>query len=213
MQTGKILDNQVHPKICDVCRYYEEKHKDKTDDEYKIWYKGHQPVCNKTTELSSNAMEAQGAKEMWGRSISKNKMRYTTFVGDGDSKAFKTVCDLQPYGEEIEIIKADCIGHVQKRMGNRLREWKRKAPEKMEDSKSPREKGRLTDDVIDKLQNYYGMAIRSNIPDVNAMSIATKAILHHSVLPFTPSERRPYPKKLMDKKPVKERISEKDWEK
>ena len=23
MQTGKILDNQVHPKICDVCHYYE----------------------------------------------------------------------------------------------------------------------------------------------------------------------------------------------
>ena len=57
------------------------------------------------------------------------------------------------------------------------------------------------------------MAIRRNILYVNAIFIATKAILHHSVLPFTPSERRPYPKKLMDKKPVKERISEKDWEK
>ena len=43
------------------------------------------------------------------------------------------------------------------------------------------------------------------------MSIATTAILHHSVLPFTPSERRPYPKKQMEKKPPKERITE-EWE-
>ena len=171
----------MHSKICDVCRYYEEKYKDKTDDEYKTWHKGHQPVCNKNTELSSNTMEEQGAKEMWSRSISKNKMRYTTFVGDGDRKAFKTVGDLQPYGKEIEITKADCIGHVQTRMGNRLREWKRKAPEKMEDGKSPRGKGRLTDDVIDKLQTYYGMAIRRNIPDVNAMSIATKGAETHVI--------------------------------
>ena len=63
-----------------------------------------------------------------------------------------------------------------------------------------RGKGRLTDVVIDSMQTYYGMAIRNNLPDVDAKSIATKAILHHSVVPFTPSQRRPYPAKQMGKK-------------
>ena len=90
--------------------------------------------CGTKTHRSSNAMETQGAGEMWARSVAKNKMRYTTFVGDGDSKAYKSVCDAKPYGD-IEIKKTDCIGYVQKRMGNRLRE-KRKASEKLEDGKS-----------------------------------------------------------------------------
>ena len=61
-----------------------------------------QPVTK--THVSSNAMEAQGAKEMWTRSVEQNRMQYTTFVGDGDSKAYKTVCEEKPYGE-VEILK------------------------------------------------------------------------------------------------------------
>ena len=62
------------------------------------------------------------------------------------------------------------------------------------------------------MQTYYGMAIRNNLPDVDAMSIATKAILHHSVVPFTPSQLRPYPAKQMGKKPKNEQTSKKEWE-
>ena len=121
METGKLLDNQVHSKICNVCRVKEAELKDKNSDDLVAWRKTHQPACDKNTDVSSNAMEAQGAKEMWTRSVERNRMQYTTFVGDGDSKAYKTVCEEKPYGE-VEIKKADCIGHVQKRMGSRLRE-------------------------------------------------------------------------------------------
>ena len=65
---------------------------------------------------------------------------------------------------------------------------------------------------MDKMQTYYGMAIRNNIPNVNAMATATTTILHRSFLPFTPSERRPYPKKQMEKIPQKERITEEQWQ-
>ena len=44
------------------------------------------------------------------------------------------------------------FGHVQKRVGNVLRKLKK------EDSKLGG-KGKLTDSMIDKLQNYYGIAI------------------------------------------------------
>ena len=87
----------------------------------------------------------------------------------------------------------------------------------MEDGKSAGGKGRLTDDVIDKMQTYYGMAIRSNLPNVQAMSTATKTILQHSVRPFTPSQRRPWPGDLKGKKAKKVKEGEKqltkeEWE-
>ena len=40
-------------------------------------------------------------------------------------------------------------------------------------------KGRLTDAMIDKLQNYYGIAIRSNSGDITAMKKVIHASLFH----------------------------------
>ena len=62
-------------------------------------------------------------------------------------------------------------------MGTRLRDWKKQTPKELADGKSPHGKGRLTDEVIDKLQIYYGMAIRGNLPE---------AIHHHSIQPYLP---------------------------
>ena len=69
----------------------------------------------------------------------------------------------------MSVVKYECIGHVQKRVGNRLRKLKKKV------------KGLsgLTDSVIDKLQNYYGMAIRSNVNDLESMKSAVAAVLFH----------------------------------
>ena len=41
-------------------------------------------------------------------------------------------------------------------------------------------KGRLTDKVINTIQNYYGMAIRQNIDNLDAMRKAVATALHHS---------------------------------
>ena len=38
---------------------------------------------------------------------------------------------------------------------------------------------RHTKKVIDKLQNYYGMAIRSSVGDLRGMMMAVQATLHH----------------------------------
>ena len=40
-------------------------------------------------------------------------------------------------------------------------------------------KGRLTDGKIDLLHNYYGLAVRSNLDDVDQMDKAIKASLNH----------------------------------
>jgi len=50
----------------------------------------------------------------------ENGLRYLSFIGDGDSSTYKTVSEAKPYGNEVEIVKKECIGHVQKRFGTRL---------------------------------------------------------------------------------------------
>jgi hypothetical protein len=40
-------------------------------------------------------------------------------------------------------------------------------------------KGRLTDGKIDILQNYYGLAVRENLNDIDEMANAIKTSLYH----------------------------------
>ena len=66
-------------------------------------------------------MESEGVRRIFGRSIQKHNLRYTPFVGDGDSKSYSEVVQLSPYGPAFYIPKEDCISHVTKRMGTALR--------------------------------------------------------------------------------------------
>ena len=52
---------------------------------------------------------------------------------------------------------------------------------KLSDGKGVGGKGRLTDKVIDKMQNYYGKAIRENKGDLKGMQTSISAILNHMV--------------------------------
>ena len=49
----------------------------------------------------------------------------------------------------------------------------------MSDGKGLGGRERLTDGKIDVLQNYYGLAVRSNLDDVSKMASAIKAVLYH----------------------------------
>ncbi|KAL5005564.1 hypothetical protein ScPMuIL_016722 [Solemya velum] len=59
-------------------------------------------------------MEPEGAVILFSRSIEKHGLQYVSFIGD--SKSFLEVKMTQPYGPDVEIVKEECIGHVQKRM-------------------------------------------------------------------------------------------------
>ena len=52
------------------------------------------------------------------RLVKDLKLGYTTFIGDGDAKTFACLTDLKPYGEDVEIVKHECVGHVQKKNGD-----------------------------------------------------------------------------------------------
>lgn len=62
--------------------------------------------------------------------------------------------------------------HIQKRVGSRLRKLKSTTPHL-------KGKGKLTDQFIDRLQNYYGIAIRSNTGNLDDMQTATIAAFFH----------------------------------
>ena len=57
--------------------------------------------------------------DMFLRSIEKNNLKYTEYVGDGDTNSFGAVQETlaEKYGGEYTSGKEDCIGHIQKRNG------------------------------------------------------------------------------------------------
>ncbi|GFX58660.1 CCHC-type domain-containing protein [Trichonephila clavipes] len=141
IDTGKVLDMEVMSKMCRFCL---KKHENRIAHE-----------CEKHVG-SSGAMEPVGVYRIFERSAETRKLQYVHFYGDGDSKSFDAVKNI--YGEN-SVKKFECIGHIQKRVGSRLRKLKLK-------QKGLGGRGKLTDSFIDKLQNYYGIAIRSNVINI-----------------------------------------------
>ena len=100
--------------------------------------------------------------------------------GDGDSSTYNAIVERKPYGEECIPNRMQCIGLVRKRVGSRLRKFKNKSKGvKLADGKGLAGKGRLTDSKIDVLQNYYGLAKREILTDVDKMAKAIEASLYH----------------------------------
>ncbi|GFX12638.1 uncharacterized protein TNCV_3157591 [Trichonephila clavipes] len=101
----------------------------------------------------SGMMETVEMVRIFQRSLSHRSMRYTSYIGDGDSKTFSSITASNPYGEDITVSKIECVGHVQKRMGTRLRKLKQ-MNSKLRDGKSIGGKRRLTDRMIDLIATY-----------------------------------------------------------
>lgn len=165
--TGKILDVAVLSKFCQICT---------TSKNDPVEH-----ICSKNYEGSSGGMEIAGAVQVFKNSVTRN-VRYTKYLGDGDSKAFETVQKEKPYGDQVTIEKLECIGHIQKRMGTRLRELKKKTRgQKLPDGKVLGGKSRLTDVQVDKLQTYYGLAIRRGCTSVQEMKKNIWATYFHKL--------------------------------
>ena len=86
-----------------------------------------------------------------------------------DSKHFTSIKNVYP---DVQVEKLECVGHVQKRVGSRLRSLK-------ENVKNLSRRGKLTDETVDRLQKYYGIAVRGNIGDLQGIKAAIHATLFH----------------------------------
>jgi len=87
---GKVLDIEIFSEYCRACASRSDMDKS-ASEELMDWWEGHQAVYQANYEVSSNAMESSGAMNIWQRSLSKYKLRYTKMISDGDSKSFKNL--------------------------------------------------------------------------------------------------------------------------
>ncbi|XP_077539634.1 uncharacterized protein LOC144152273 [Haemaphysalis longicornis] len=162
--TGLVLDCAVLSNFCLGCSLGPKE----TDPKYNEWKRTHQ--CQKNTDVAAGCMEVEAALLLFGRSLEKNGLRYTTIVCDGDSRTYLALCHEEVYGF-IPLTKEDCINHVKKRMGTQLRAVIKKGLKGVPLGG----RGGLTQDLIKKLTTYYGLALRNNseVPDMQRAVMAT----------------------------------------
>ena len=120
--TGQVLDFEVMSKLCPACAQQKTK---LGPEEFDVWLDGHREKCLANHEGSSPSMECAGALILWNRSVETLHLRYTEVISDGDSKTISALNEHQPYGSEVSITKHECVGHVQKRLGKRVRAVKK----------------------------------------------------------------------------------------
>ncbi|GFV76224.1 uncharacterized protein TNCV_4673131 [Trichonephila clavipes] len=155
IDSGKVLDVELMSKVCRFCNSKNKKLN---------------TIHNCSKHIgSSGAMEPLGVYRIFERSVEMRKLQYVNFFGDGDFKGYASVKDI--YGNNT-VAKYECIGHIQKRVGTKLRKLKSKR-------KDLGGRGKLTDAFIDKLQNYYGIAIRDNVNNLQGMQRAVIAAFFH----------------------------------
>ena len=182
VRSGEVLDYEVLSHFCQACLSHNSMNKD--SHEFKEWQAMHADHCEINHFGSSGDMESQGAIAIFKRSIIKRRLKYTHFIGDGDSSCFgKVATELRnTYGDSYTIQKEECVGHVQKRLGYALLQYKKGMKgQQLKDGKGVGGAGRLTQDTIKKIQNYYGLAIRQNKGNLQDMKTAIQAILHHII--------------------------------
>ncbi|GFV13205.1 uncharacterized protein TNCV_3655251 [Trichonephila clavipes] len=164
VDTGKVLDIEViyMSSYCPICKRLQTMPRNFEHESSKA---DHICQCNFTG--SSSKMEIVGASRIVLRSEKNRRLHYTQYYGDGDSKAFMSVKDT--YGLN-SVTKFECIGHVQKESGFASVKTK---------TKGLSGKGKLTDNFINILQNYYGISVHSNVGNLNATQQNVIAALYH----------------------------------
>lgn len=175
-ETGKVIDVEVMSLSCKGCEQWKGPLSGRI---FKEWQKKHSEKCAKNHEGSSGKMEVDGMVRIFKRSTLERNLQYTNYVGDGDARTYPAIQEARPYGDLL-ITKTECVQHVQKRMGTRLRKLKQDFKNtKLSDGKGISGKGRLTDNLITKLTLYYGNAIRANSESLPDMRNAVWATYFH----------------------------------
>ena len=174
--TGKCIAYRICTKNCKTCQSWEGR---EGTNEYEQLISAHEPNCDINHQGSAGLMEAAGLIECFQVSEKDRKLRNINYLGDGDSEFFSEISKLDIYPQN-QIQKLECVDHIQKRLVSRLRKLKSTKKGPLSDGKTLGGKGRLTDKMINKLQNYFGIAIRQSAgKTVFEMKKAIGAVLFH----------------------------------
>ena len=93
VDTEKCLDTEVLSDKCKQCDFWEKQ--DKNTEEYIEWHENHN--CLISHQDSACAMEANGIVRIFAGSEEQFGLRYTKYLGDGDSASFKRVAEANSY--------------------------------------------------------------------------------------------------------------------
>ena len=144
---------------------------------YETWKLSHNCNFNYTRNFnytgSFPGFETAGTTKIFSSSKENHELYYSSFYGDGDSKAYPV---KYIYGPSEPIKKFECVGHYQKRVGLGLRNLKKK---KNTHTKGLRGKGKLTNTKVDTVQNYYNIALCLNVGNLAATKSACMASMYH----------------------------------
>ena len=118
---GLVLDNQLYERVCNNCIKWSEQRKTEQPDDYAQFWDTHQSECPANFKGGSQSMESAGSLEIWARSVIKNQLAYTTYIGDGDSSSYKRLSESNPY-DSLEFVRnEECLGHTQKPLKGHLK--------------------------------------------------------------------------------------------
>ena len=156
VDTGKCIDYRIRMKNRKICQSWEGR---EDSDEYEEFISTHELNCDINHHGSASSMEADGLIECFQVSEKDRKIRYINYLCDGDSKSFLEISKLNIYPQK-QVKKLECVGHIQKRLDSRLRKLKSTKQGPLSNDKTLGGKGRLTDKMINKLQNHFGIAVR-----------------------------------------------------
>ena len=119
--TNKVLDYMFYQRVCKKCLSWPQERRSNNPEEYAAFMSEHKSTCPANYSGTSQGMEGAAAVEIWKRSVDKNQLVYSTYVGDGDSSSFQNLLNSDPYQGIETVRKEECLGHVQKRLKNHLR--------------------------------------------------------------------------------------------
>ena len=150
-------------------------------------------ICDGDSKAYNGVWDIYGSCDDCNKweNMDKKSNEYKKWVASDAHEKWKANHDLGK-ADCPRVMKLDCIGHVQKRAGTALRELRKKTAGKLKDGLPIcGRKHRLTDSCIDKLQSYYGKAIRRNVKSgevsseeaeehIKAMQNDIMAVLYHS---------------------------------
>lgn len=161
LYTRLVLDHVVLSRYSLGCQLAP----DPSDECYRDWAINRQ--CQKNIDCNAGRMEVEAALILFGRSLEKTGLRYTTIRSDGDSHTYHAQTQDRVYGY-LNTLKQDCLNHVHKQMWAGLRT--------LTDTKAQGQslsgRGGLAQK---KITTYYGYALRSHSHHVPAMQKAVKA--------------------------------------
>ena len=84
--TGKALDTECKRNVCKSSEYWQTE--DPSTERFRKWDEEHPAECTVTHYGSSGSMATAAETDIFRRSETQYKLRYTRFIGERDTNVF-----------------------------------------------------------------------------------------------------------------------------